>query len=58
MLSFVEMLAINDCHQRRPNRAQRRASAQLPVVTSAGHELLHRMGDPEVGPTLRDLMQD
>ena len=49
MLSFVEVLAINDCHQRRPNRAQRRASAQLPVVTSAGHELLHEMCNPEVG---------
>ncbi len=49
MQSFVEMLAINDCHQRRPNRNQRRARAQLPVATSAGHELLHGMGDPKVG---------
>ena len=58
MLSFVEMLAISDCYRRRPNRAQRRASAQLPVATSAGQQLLHGMGDPEVGHTLRDLMTD
>ena len=58
MLSFMEMLAINDCHRRRPNRAQRRASAQLPLATSAGQQLLHGMGDLEVGHTLRDLMTD